>query len=59
MQAQAGAVPILGRGVKSPVHIIEEAGWALHPVWTQIEKRRSLAFTWVRTRNSEWLYWLH
>jgi len=44
---------------RDPVHIVQEAGWALRPVWTGME---NLALTRLETLNlpacSKLLYWL-
>jgi hypothetical protein len=36
---------------RAPVPIVNEAGWAPGPVWTDMENRKSLAPTGVRTRT--------
>jgi len=36
----------------SPIPIVEEAGWALKPVWRGMEKRKSLFPARVRTPDS-------
>jgi hypothetical protein len=34
---------------KTPVPIVQEAGWALEPVWTQTLEESTFVFAWDRT----------
>jgi hypothetical protein len=54
----------LPRGKDPPVPIVEEAGWALEPVWTQRLQEKSFPLSRIEPRSpggpvrSQTLYWL-
>jgi hypothetical protein len=43
--------PVFTPGKRSPVPIVQEAGWASEPVWTQRLEEKSFASAWDRTMS--------
>jgi hypothetical protein len=43
-------MPALTPGQRTPVHIVQEAGWTPQPVWTQRLEEKSFVSAWDRTK---------